>query len=132
MQIQDTPLRKNLVSLTSLIDVVFILLVFFMLVSSFSKWKSIELAVGTVETITNDLPAQSLVEVNFNSDYLLDGKQMALPEIIQKLEHLISLRQDHIVMIKPTKDLPLQQLITALEAIEKVAGKNLSLVMEES
>jgi len=131
MQIQDSPSRKTLVSLTPLIDVVFILLVFFMLASSFSKWKSIELAVGSIETVSNDLPEQSVIEVNFNANYVLDGKLMTLPDILNRLEHLIKLRQDHIVMIKPTKDLPLQQLITVLESVEKVAGKNLSLATEE-
>ena len=35
--------RRNLISLTPLIDVVFILLVFFMLASSFLDWRSITL-----------------------------------------------------------------------------------------
>ncbi|OOC09384.1 ExbD/TolR family protein, partial [Thioalkalivibrio halophilus] len=37
------PRRRNLISLTPLIDVVFILLVFFMLASSFLDWRAVEL-----------------------------------------------------------------------------------------
>ncbi|MFP4132454.1 MAG: ExbD/TolR family protein [Thiohalospira sp.] len=38
--------RRRLISLTPLIDVVFILLVFFMLASSFMEWRLIDLEVG--------------------------------------------------------------------------------------
>jgi biopolymer transport protein ExbD len=40
------PPRRAVVSLTPLIDVVFILLVFFMLASSFVKWRAIHPAVN--------------------------------------------------------------------------------------
>jgi biopolymer transport protein ExbD len=40
------PRRRRLISLTPLIDVVFILLVFFMLASSFMEWRLIDLQLG--------------------------------------------------------------------------------------
>ena len=40
------PPRRRLISLTPLIDVVFILLVFFMLASSFMEWRLIDLQLG--------------------------------------------------------------------------------------
>ena len=40
------PPRRRLISLTPLIDVVFILLVFFMLASSFMEWRLVDLQLG--------------------------------------------------------------------------------------
>ncbi|SFD74585.1 biopolymer transport protein ExbD [Thiohalospira halophila DSM 15071] len=40
------PSRRRLISLTPLIDVVFILLVFFMLASTFMEWRLIDLQIG--------------------------------------------------------------------------------------
>lgn len=43
MQIENRPRRRPSINLTPLVDVVFILLVFFMLAFSFMEWRAIDL-----------------------------------------------------------------------------------------
>ena len=42
--------KKSTISMTALIDLVFILLMFFMLTSTFVKWKQVPLATASVST----------------------------------------------------------------------------------
>ncbi|MGK0476314.1 MAG: biopolymer transport protein ExbD, partial [Oleispira sp.] len=51
MVLSEKPKQRNLISLTPLIDVVFILLVFFMLTSSFVEWKFIDLGIGEANAL---------------------------------------------------------------------------------
>ena len=64
MKFATAPSRRRLISLTPLIDVVFILLIFFMLASSFLDWRAIGLdapadatagAAGELDRLQSDL-----------------------------------------------------------------------------
>lgn len=57
MQIDVAPRRKRKLSLTPLIDVVFNLLLFFMLASSLARWSGVELATGSEHAKADETPA---------------------------------------------------------------------------
>ncbi len=128
MQIADTPQKKNLISLTSLIDVVFILLVFFMLSTSFSKWNAIVLGTSHGAGTVSSVVEQSLIHVDFDQQYTFNDKTMPLAEIIKAVDTQLKQESDHPILIQPVDNLPVQQLIDAVDAIAVVAGNNISLV----
>ncbi len=80
MQIDVAPRRKRSVSLTPLIDVVFNLLLFFMLASSLAKWSGLELATGSEAASKDDIPAADV--------YLMDGGELRYDENTYPLEEL--------------------------------------------
>ena len=128
MEIIEQKPRRTLISLTPLIDVVFILLVFFMLVSSFVEWKTLTLAVGEAEPLPINNSQQSIVLVDFDQRYSLNDQAMALAAIATTLKERIQQQADHTVLIQPVNDLPLQALVIVLTELNKVAGDNISLV----
>lgn len=128
MEIAEHKPRRTLISLTPLIDVVFILLVFFMLVSSFSEWKAIPLVVGEAEPLLMNEKKQSLIVVDFGQKYSLNDRAMVLDEIVKNVSTRIKQHSDHPVLIQPVSDLPLQNLVQVLDALSEVAGPNMSLV----
>jgi len=132
MEIQEPQRQRNIISLTPLIDVVFILLIFFMLVSSFVEWRYFELGVGKSDSYQIDHNQQSFIKVDFNNEYSLNGKQTSLEEIKSIIRENIRLNFDHPVLIQPVKDLPLQNLINVIDAISEIAGQNISLVQGDS
>ena len=80
MQIDVAPRRKRSVSLTPLIDVVFNLLLFFMLASSLAKWSGLELATGSEAASNEDIPAADV--------YLLGDGELRYDERTYPLEAL--------------------------------------------
>ena len=131
MKISESHRQRNLISLTPLIDVVFILLIFFMLASSFVKWKFIQIALGEPEELPLNLKSQSLITVDFNEAYYLNEKKSSLDDIVAEVKSKIHQQRSHPVLVKPVNNLPLQQLIVALDALNAVAGTNLSLVKDQ-
>jgi len=128
MHILDAPKKKNLISLTSLIDVVFILLVFFMLSTNFSKWNALILGTSQGTAIVDTVVEPSLIHVGFNQQYTLNDKVMPLVDIVKTLETKLQQTSDHPVLIQPVDKLPMQQLIDVIDAIAVVAANNISLV----
>lgn len=128
MHIFDAPQKKNLISLTSLIDVVFILLVFFMLSTNFSKWNALVLGTSQGETIANTVLEPSLIHVGFKQQYTLNNKAMSLADIVKIIDNKLQQTSDHPILIQPIDNLPMQQLIDVIDAVAVVAANNISLV----
>ena len=78
--------RRSLISLTPLIDVVFILLIFFMLASSFSTDQAIQLAMPGAGTTEGALPG-SLVRVK-RDGLDLNGEPLTLDELYLRVRRL--------------------------------------------
>ncbi|MEM9443692.1 MAG: biopolymer transporter ExbD, partial [Pseudomonadota bacterium] len=113
------PTRKRaLVSLTPLIDVVFILLVFFMLVSSFADWRTITVsppldASGQSQGFTGAV----LVEVQGEGQLRLSGETLGLDEIAGRLQRLLNSAPDRRFIIKTVDGVPLQDLVDVLDQL---------------
>lgn len=122
--------RKTLVSLTPLIDVVFILLVFFMLASSFSKWQTIKIDSSNnhaESTVKADLPP-FLVQVATNK-LMLNNKDIALSSLLEKAK---AKPDDQVVILQPLADTPVQALIDILDALNEQTIAPLQLTHDPS
>jgi biopolymer transport protein ExbD len=124
MQLEDSAHRSRAPSLTPLIDVVFILLVFFMLVSSFVEWRTVAVdtpppvSMGAAEEASEALrlqvfPAGRLV---------LDGEAATLDAVESHVRSLPA----PTVAVMPMDGLKLQGLVTVLDRLA-AAGAEISL-----
>ena len=121
--IPSPPKRK--VSLTPLIDVVFILLLFFMLASSFIEWREIDLNVASNKSsVLQDNPP--LVVRVTHDGLTLKGKQLSSQAFIEKISVLLQNNSELIVVLRPQTTIPLQQIVTLLDLIREQGVKNVS------
>lgn len=93
MLLKTPPRRRLTISLTPLIDVVFILLVFFMLVSQFAEWKQYELpTITTDSTSLATSSEQEVIEANIqlanDGTLQLNGSVVSEAELLQQLSEL--------------------------------------------
>lgn len=80
------PKPRVFLSLTPLIDVVFILLIFFMLVSQFSSWRNIELLSQAGAAGGTGDEAVIALQLNNSGSFELDGEMIgSLGEVIVQL-----------------------------------------------
>ena len=123
---QNQP-RRVIVSLTPLIDVVFILLIFFMLASNFVDWQFIEFSLGKTEQISIDHENTSIIVLKPGNDHYLNDEKMEPNEIVSILKERCRLNADHPIIIQPHENVPLQSLITLMDEINLFASENISL-----
>ena len=127
MQFGQPPPTGRLISLTPLIDVVFILLVFFMLASSFLDWRSIDLkvssgagaATSTERAIVIDLRADGSLTVGTDavSDRALRGV----------LKTKLTGKSDQRVIIRSETGVKLQRAVDILDLVRGLGVANVSL-----
>lgn len=131
MQLTTDKPKRSLISLTPLIDVVFILLIFFMVATNFTKWKFIELNIGKTEMLHVQDEGYSLIKVKSSQQYELNGRNLDINELIIQIRQRIRQSNEHAVVIQPVGDLPLQSLVFVFDKLKPFAGSNLSLAKDE-
>jgi len=116
LRLNETRSSKLPISVTPLIDVVFLLLIFFMLVSTFLKFNSIPIAAVESGHASADISEIVLIQ-------LLDGKRQRVNGVLVPLDGLAP-HLDNVVakgmtkaIIKPTPEATAQDLVSVLERI---------------
>ncbi|MAB12983.1 biopolymer transporter ExbD [Parvibaculum sp.] len=116
------------ISLTPLIDVIFILLIFFMLASRLSAWQDIDISIasdsGTPQQMTGDLHRVSLLG---DGGMLLDGDALSADMLAARLK---ALPKDARLVVDPAAGVTLESAVRVLD-MASGAGIAASLVAEE-
>ena len=114
--------RRGKVSVTSLIDVIFLLLLFFMLTSTFSRFSELELSAtgggataagGEVKTVFLPLSPDRL---------LLNGTATEL-DALEKAVGTLAETGTTRILISPGKDTDAQRLVDVLAALKPLAAR---------
>ncbi|WP_025770491.1 ExbD/TolR family protein [Thioalkalivibrio sp. HK1] len=113
------PRRRMVIALTPLIDVVFILLVFFMLVSTFLDWRSIEMTTdaAALDSTGSSGDAPLLITVS-SAQIRLDGRVVLEDDLAGEVQALLADNPAAIVSVRPLEDVPLQSLISVLDLLQ--------------
>ncbi|MEM5499523.1 biopolymer transporter ExbD [Paraglaciecola mesophila] len=112
--------RKQSISLTALIDVVFILLMFFMLTSSFTKFSAVEMQSSLAASVLSDSKPQLLrlsVDGQLSYAQVALGDSAALTDVALSSEFDASLP----TVLQPAAETQVQVIVDALSRM-KVLG----------
>lgn len=119
--------RRALIALAPLIDVVFILLVFFMLASSFLDWHSIDLSPPVQGTAAAPMEGALLVEVRPDG-LRLSGESMSLDALGERLRQRVAARPEQRVLVQPAPGVTLQEAVHVLDRLAIAGVTRMALV----
>ncbi len=119
------------INLTPLIDVVFLLLIFFMVSTTFERHGEIQLQLPSADR--DPSPAQQAwidVLVDANGTYYVDGRELVnrRPETLQRmLETVLGERSGQPVLVRADANASHQSVVTALDVIGKLGVTSVSI-----
>lgn len=118
--------RAKPISLTALIDVVFILLMFFMLTSSFTHWQMLDLKLPSAHTnSTKDVPPIILV---YENELALLTDVITKPITLGQIRDELFIGEDiPSVVISAEASVPVNRLIQQYEAIKSLGFENIQI-----
>ena len=123
------PRRRALISLTPLIDMVFILLIFFMLASSFLDWRSIALDAPAVAAAGTSMEGSLLVEVRADA-IRLSGETVSGDVLSVRVARRLAERPDQRVLVRPAAGVALQRTVAVLDRLAAAGVRDMSLVRD--
>ncbi len=120
MQLKYTA-KKRKISLTALIDVVFILLMFFMLTTQFIQWQSVPLTLNTTEkNAISDVEPELAFMLNPQGEISIIGRLADQQLENNFYEELTAQDLSHLALPNPVKlhPLPQTQVHTLIKALD--------------
>ena len=111
--------RKNL-SLTSLIDVIFLLLLFFMLTSTFLRYSNIDVASAGGRATAVETTPKVILRIDQN-ELDLNGRKISIDQLVQSLNGFVTTGETRTVVFVKEK-VSVERLVKVLEV-----GRNSSM-----
>lgn len=113
------PEKKSLnLSLTPLIDVVFLLLIFFMLASTFSRFSSLPFAVNSGQGRVNSSDKFVLLRIQKDGAIEINGEQAELEGLTKVIDGL-AVEEGMKLFIKPLEGSTVQHLVSVMQKAKK-------------
>jgi biopolymer transport protein ExbD len=114
MQINPPRYRTLRLNLTPLIDVVFLLLVFFMVTSTFVKYTGLDMSSGRSGVVTTQIRDLVIIRVHGEGRIDINGRPFKLDDVTNELVALAGDRKLK-VAIKPDEKTNLQDVVDVIE-----------------
>jgi biopolymer transport protein ExbD len=121
MQFKTKPKRKVLINITSLIDVMFLLLLFFMVTSTFLEQPGIKLELPYAQSAAAVDQKDYVLFVNKESRMYLNDSQVGLEELEARIKASLPKMKDQALVLKADQDVT-HGMVVKLMDIAKRSG----------
>lgn len=123
----NRPARRKTISLTPLIDVVFILLLFFMLTSSFLHLRQIDVSAVTQAKQEKEYSQPFVVKIlNNKGDFKLKNQQFSSSNVA-KIESFVTEHPKAVYIIETEGGVTTQTMISLLDTFKQAGAQSVSL-----
>jgi biopolymer transport protein ExbD len=126
---EATRKRRSLVILTPLVDIVFILLIFFMLASSISDYRVIGFLTpeGAKQAAAFEEPSAVLVRVDVDGSLDVSGEPMSTVRIAEEVARRSLSENSLNYLVQPNHGVSVQQVIAVVDLLKSSGARNVSL-----
>ncbi len=126
--------RSQGLQMTALMDVIFLLLCFFVTTSVFSQWESeiaITLPSAKSATVPGRMPGEIILNVSDKGVVTVNGQTLALDELTKRLSRLSKLYPGQPVVIRADKATSYESLVGVIDACRSADVWNFSLATRD-
>ena len=126
--------RAAAVQMSSLMDVIFLLLCFFVTTSVFSQWEteiSITLPTAKSATVPGRMPGEIILNLSKDGTVSVNGQTLSLAEVTERLTRIAKLYPGQPVVIRADKDTAYESLVGVIDACRTADVWNFSLATKD-
>ena len=121
MQLRTRPRRKVAINITSLIDVIFMLLLFFMITSTFLEQPGIKLELPTAKTSTHAEPQEYVLTIDKKGELFLNRLPVTLAGLEAEIGKALPKMKDGALVLKADQEIS-HGLVVRVMDLAKRAG----------
>ena len=132
MMFKPTHKKKSSINIIPMIDVIFFLLVFFMLFTSFSSNPyGIEMQLPKAVTVQEQENDNFVIEINEKGNFFYDEEKMSLVNITDIAENKFRDNKDLVVVINADRAVKYEHIVSVMDSLRQVGIFNLALAAEK-
>ena len=126
--------RAASVQMASLMDVIFLLLCFFVTSSVFSQWEteiSIALPTAKSATVPGRMPGEIILNMATDGSVSVNGQKLTLAEVTERLTRIAKLYPGQPVVIRADRETSYESLVKVIDTCRNSGVWNFSLATVE-
>ena len=121
------------INVTPMLDLCFVLLVIFMITTPLlDDSTDLALPTGAAADHPVDPDAVRTISIDRNQHIKLDGSEVALEQLTERLEALRAAKPDVAVVLRPHKELTVQQLVGVMDCLRNAKISKVGIVTEQA
>lgn len=128
---QPEPEEESAIDITPLLDVVFIMLIFFIVTATFVKEAGIDVTRPDAATAVKKESANILIAIGPNNDVWIDRRQIDIRSVRPNIERLHAENPQGSVVIQADKESKTDTLIQVMDASRQAGVYNISIAANE-
>ncbi len=125
MQFKQKKPRKVLINITSLIDVLFLLLIFFMVSSTFLEQPGIKLELPSAQSATIVEQKEYILYVDKDGNMFLNKDQVTTANLEERVKKVLSSMKDNALVLKADQDVTHGTVVRIMDIIKSAGVKKL-------
>ncbi len=128
MERQMKPVKE--VSLIPLINVIFLLLIYFLVVGAIERFDILEVTPPLAES-SEELDQGSLVIIlGRNNEVIVNDDWVGMEAVEARVKHFLSFNKDRVITVKADSRLEAKKLVKMIEMIRKTGAKRITLATQ--
>lgn len=125
MRFMDKPKRKVLINITSLIDVMFLLLIFFMVSSTFLEQPGMKLELPESQSHEVTELKELTLQITADGKVFLDGTPVPMEQLQDSLQTAALKLKDRSLILKADKQVTHGQVVTVMDVAKRSGFRKL-------
>ncbi len=130
MEINRSKQGKKEVNMLPLINLVFLLLIFFLVAGTIEKFDIIPLEIPVAESGKVLDEGELVIILGQHDELIVNDELLQEQEFADFIADKLKENPDRIITLKADARLPAQKMIWAMEVVRRAGGKNLSMVTQ--
>jgi len=123
--------EESAIDITPMLDVVFILLIFFIVTATFIKETGIDVNRPEAETAVKKEKANILIAINKNNEIWIDRRMVDISSVRPNIERLHAENPQGSVIIQADKESVMNTLIQVMDAARQAGVYNIAIAAEK-
>jgi biopolymer transport protein ExbD len=113
---------KSLIDITPMIDLVFLLVIFFMVTSSLGKISSINVNLPRADKSDENITGEAVVSINKDNEIFFNDVKVDSARIMEEAEKLADFKGK--IIIRADKEANYESVVSVIDALNKKGVKN--------
>lgn len=126
MRIRRNSDTVKVLNITPLIDVVFILLVFFMLATNFASYRLIRVETPRETEVVSTSEGAIVIELKADGSLTFDTKPVERDALFEAIAEVVAIDPGRTFLIRPLEDVPLQDAIAIYDVALRAGAASVS------
>ena len=125
------PRQKVVIPLTPLIDIVFLMLIYFLLTTNFMVEEGVNIKLPQAKASAPQIEEEITVYIDQEGRILLKNKEVSLPKLFDALKELIGENPEKVVMVKADRSVTVDKVVKVMDVAKAAGAGRLVLATEK-